>query len=226
VQGPGDKAGNGHAQCAMTQMGNDVATRELHMIVVDRGHLYHSVASGFGPARDASGFTTTNRFSNISPWTDVGSMVGANFGTIENATIVASRQTAISILFEAEAGTRHRLWHAVRFSANGSWRPAEDVTAASGESANGFADSSTVAAGMCPSLDTPPGANDELVYITWNTAGTSLGRMLSTPRVWTPGAPSSSYSPLRRIPNILVAPNEPARQDVAQTVRLFGRPFP
>jgi len=71
-----------------------------------------------------------NRFSMISPWADVSTALGANFGNIESATLV-TRPSAVSVIFEAENAGRHRLWHAVRFSANGgSWRPADDVTAA------------------------------------------------------------------------------------------------
>lgn len=226
VQGPGDQAGNGHAQCAMTQLNDDLTTRELHMIAVRGGRLYHSMASGFGPARDDNGLVVGNRFSTISGWADVSTALGANFGNIENATIVASRPTAISILFEADSAGRHRLWHAARLSAGGgSWRPPDDVTAASGASLTGLVDPWNVAAGICPSPDTSPNAPDELVYITWNNTGTFFGRVVSTPRTWAPGI-TGIYSPLERIPGILVLPNDPNRQNVAQSVRLFSRPFP
>ena len=226
VSGPGDRAGNGHAQCAMTQLDDDLTSRELHMIVVDHGRLYHSMASGFGPARDDNGAVVANRFSSISGWGDVSTALGVNFGTIESATLVASRPTAISIIFEAEAGGRHRLWHAVRLSTGGgSWRPADDVTAASGASLTGLVESWNVAAGICPSFDNSPNAPDELTYITWNNTGTSFGRVVSTPRTWAPGI-TGLYSPLTRIPGILVLPNDPNRQNVAQSVRLFTRPFP
>ena len=226
VQGPGDQAGNGHAQCAMTQLDDDVTTRELHMIVVRGGRLYHSMASGFGPARDANGLVVGNRFSTISTWADVSTPLGMNFGNIGSATLVASRPTAISVLFEAETAGRHRLWHAVRLSAGGgSWRPPDNVTAASGASLSGLVEPRTVAGGMCPSPDTSPNAPDELVYITWNNTGTSFGRIVATPRTWAPGI-IGIYSPLERIPNILVFPNDPNRQNVAQSVRLFTRPFP
>ncbi len=225
VSGPGDQARNGHAQCAMTQLNDDLTTRELHMMVVDRGRLYHSMASGFGPAHDDNGLVISNRFSSISGWADVSTALGVNFGNIESATLVASRPTAISIIFEAENGGRHRLWHTVRLSTGGgSWRPADDVTTASGASLNGLVESWNVAAGICPSFDNSPNAPDELVYITWNNSGTFVGRVVSTPRTWAPGI-TGLYSPLTSIPGILVFPNNPNRQNVAQSVRLFTRPF-
>jgi len=227
VSGPGDRAGNGHAQCAMTQLDDDLTTRELHMIVAVQGRLYHSMASGFGPARDDAGRVVGNRFGSISPWADVSTALGVNFGTIESATLTASRPRAISIIFEAaDAAGRHRLWHAARLSTGGgSWRPADDMTAASGASLTGLVESWNVASGMCPSFDGLPNAPDELVYVTWNNTSTHIGRVLSTPRTWAPGI-TGIYSPLERIPSILVFPNDPTRQNVAQSVRLFGRPFP
>ena len=227
VAGPGDQARNGHAQCAMTQQDDDLTTRELHMVVVVQGRLYHSMASGFGPARDDNGLVVTNRFSAISPWAEVSPALGVNFGTIESATLTASRPRAISIIFEAvDAGGRHRLWHAARLSTGGgSWRPADDVTAASGASLTGLVESWNVASGMCPSFDGVPNAPDELVYLTWNNTSMHVGRVVSTPRTWEPGI-TGIYSPLERIPRALTLPDDPTRQNVAQSVRLFGRPFP
>jgi hypothetical protein len=224
VHGPGDQAQNGHAQCAMVQQGDDVTSRELHMIVVANGHLLHSIATGFGPARDASGFVVVNRFSMISQWEDMSSTLGVNFGNVESATIVASRPTAISIMFEADNSGRHRVWHAVKLSSNPSWRPVDDVTMGSGASLNGLVDSWNVAAGVCPSPDGPT-APDELQYITWNNNGTFFGRVVSAPRQWAPSL-TGIYSPLVKIPSILVFPNDPNRHNVAQTVQLITRPFP
>ncbi|MEO8408981.1 MAG: hypothetical protein ABI478_00295 [Propionivibrio sp.] len=224
VHGPGDQLRNGHAQCAMTQLDDDVTTRELHMIVVDGGHLYHSMANGFGPSLDDHGDNVGNRFSMISPWADVSTALGANFGNIESATLVA-RPTAVSVIFEAESAGRHRLWHAVRFSANGgSWRPADDVTAASGASLTGLVESWNIAAGFCPNFEKTLNAPDELDYITWNNTSTFFGRIVSTPRNWAPSI-SGIYSPTTRINGILVAPNEPNRHNVVQTPSLFMRPF-
>jgi len=178
------------------------------------------------PSRDDNGRVVGSKFSAISPWAEVSPALGVNFGIIESATLTASRPRAISIIFEAvDNAGRHRLWHAVRLSSGGgSWRPADDVTAASGASLTGLVESWNVASGMCPSFDTPNGP-DELVYLTWNNTGTHIGRVMSTPRTWAPGI-TGIYSPLERIPNILVFPNDPARQNVAQSVRLFARPFP
>ncbi len=58
-------------QCAMTQNGDDVATRELHMLTVANGHLLHSVASNFSTAttgaESASSASTRSRSGKMSP---------------------------------------------------------------------------------------------------------------------------------------------------------------
>ncbi len=132
VHGPGDAAHNGSVQCAMTQVGDNVATRELHMIALYNGVLYHSMASNFStPTSDPNG--TFKRFASISPWASVTQALGGTFGDVVSASIVASRQNAVSVFFVAKAGaqfTQYKTFHAVRFSANGgSWRPVDDVLA-------------------------------------------------------------------------------------------------
>jgi hypothetical protein len=85
----------------MRQFGDDLTTREFHMVVVDRGHLLHSVATDWGLAHVGGGLDF-NRFRTISNWTDVAQALGANFGTITSAAIVA-HPSAISVFFVAES---------------------------------------------------------------------------------------------------------------------------
>ncbi len=133
----------------MAQVGDDRATRELHMINVAKGHLVHAVASRWGTATSDDG-TTFNRFGAISGWRDVSQELGVNFGPITSAAVVA-RSSALSVFFLAAAGGRYRLWHTVRFP-DGSWRPSKDVFALSGDAPTGHAGNEFdgVAAANCP----------------------------------------------------------------------------
>ena len=105
VHGPGDAAHNGSVQCAMTQVGDNVATRELHMIALYNGVLYHSMASNYStPTSDPNG--NFKRFASISPWASVTQALGGTFGDVVSAAIVASRQSAVSVFFVAKAGAQ------------------------------------------------------------------------------------------------------------------------
>ena len=227
IQGPGNAVRATSVQCAMTQFEDNVSTRELHIIGIDNGTLYHSMASNFSPATDGGGFVF-NRFNTISQWADVGQAMGGGFGTIVSATVLASRPTAISVLFVAQSGNRFRLFHAVRFSAGGgSWRPADDVLALSGASTNGLPDSFKVAGGMCPIFNEPTTAtqNTEMVYATWNAnLAISLGRVVSTPRQW-PGGLQGIYSPLSNVSGLLAGTSDTSRQVTIQNLRITTRPF-
>lgn len=233
IRGPGDRARNGAATCAMVQSGDDVATRELHMLAIDGGALYHSMASDWGATTSGSGSFTFDRFRAISPWADVGQALGVNFGTILDATVVASRPNAVSVFFVARDGSgRHRLWHAVRFSAGGgAWRPADDVLALSGGSPNGAVDPFKVAAGVCPmfgeeAAGAAPDAT-ELVYVMYRPDDRVMtgGRIVSTPRAWSVGLPGT-HSPLASMTSLLSTTSDPTRMHTLDHVVIATRPFP
>ena len=206
---------DGSVQCAMRQAGDDVTTRELHMLTIFKGVLYHSMASNFSPA--GSDGVTFNRFNTMTPWTDVSRVIG-NFGTIVSSTIVASRPYAVSVLFVAESGGRYRLFHAVRFSPSGTWRPTDDVLAQNGSAASsGFP--FQIAAGVCPTLGQPH--EPELVYATWNDLGqVSVGRIVASPQTWSTGL-TGTYSPTSVI-NLGGDPSASRIQSLAITARPFS----
>jgi hypothetical protein len=179
----------------MRQFEDDVTTRELHLVTVQRGVLYHSVASNFSTATTGNGFTF-NRFNTVTPWTDVSQAVG-NLGNVISAAIVASRPSAVSLFIVAESAGRYRLYHAVRFSPSGSWRPVDDVFALNGATLNGFSFPVKVAAGVCPVLGRS--FESELVYATWDEHGfVRVGRVVPTAQQWEPGN-NSIYSPLSEV---------------------------
>ena len=225
VHGPGDQAGDGAVLCAMTQLNDDVATRQLHMIARRNGSLYLSVADSFTSTTTESGATFL-RFNRVSAWEDVGRALGNTFGTIVSATIVASRPTAVSILFVAQMGTQYRTFHTVRF-ASGTWRAADDVLALrDGAGAVGALTPFNVAAGSCPMYpETPADRGDEVVYLLWSdNQFASVGRIVSMPRIWAGSGITSIYSPTSQLPG--VTRNFPASRNHQLTrISIGARPF-
>ncbi|HKQ30547.1 MAG TPA: hypothetical protein VJS66_04605, partial [Burkholderiales bacterium] len=210
---PGNPVREGSVKCAMTQVDDNLTTRELHMLAIHNGVLYHSMANSFGPATTASG-GTFNRFRAVSPWGDVGQALGGGFGEIIAATVVASRPNAVSVFFVAKSGNMHKLWHAVRFSAgSGSWRAADDVLALNGGHPSGAGFPFLVAAGMCPVFGRPQ--DSELVYSIWDNTHRIhwVGRHVSTPQQWLPGM-HGNYSPLFDLTNLLSKSGDTSRQNM------------
>jgi hypothetical protein len=221
VTGPGDQAGTGAVLCAMSQLGDNISTRQLHMLAIRGGRLYHSMASNFGPVTQA-GFTF-NRFRAISPWGDVGQVLGNTFGTIRSAAIVA-HPTSVSVFFYADAGNGlYKLWHAVRF-ASGSWRAADDVFLLSGDALGGTVYQMNVAAGNCPAFgaaawdDT---TNEMLVALSGgsNPLQVLAMRVVTTPRNWRPGV-TGIYEPWKSVPS-----GSLAGSFYLQNVVVSARPF-
>lgn len=219
---PGDPVREGSVTCAMTQFEDDVATRELHMLSIKNGILHHSMANNFGPVVSGSG-APFNRFRTVSTWGDVGQALGGGFGNIVAATMVG-RPSAVHVFFVAESGGLHKLWHAVRFSANGgSWRPAADVLALNTAFPRGRNTAFRVAAGMCPVLDKPQ--DSELVYAMWtDEPDIRIGRIVSTPRQWA-GNIFGVYSQLFDLSALIGGNADPARRSTINSMVIGTRPF-
>jgi hypothetical protein len=213
----------------MLQAGDDVSTRELHMVAIDHGTLYHSVASNFGRVTSGSGSFTFNRFRTVGPWNDVGQALGGSFGNVISASVVASRPGAISVFFVAGLGGVYRLWHAVRFSPKGSWRPADDVLRLSGDAPAGTVYPWQVSAGACPPLGATDWTtqNTELLIALWgggpNPAEVAVIRVLSSPRQFTPTV-TGIYSPFRSL-LLPRSSDDAARNTTVSNVIVSARPF-
>lgn len=230
VSGPGHPIRTGAVQCAMSQREDDVASRELHMLSIRNGTLYHSMASDFGVVTDGNG-SRFNRFRSVSPWGDVAQVLNRNFGTIVSASIVATRPRSVSVFFIAEQNGLYRLWHTVRYSNTGAWRAAADVMALSGHSPNGTVYPYKVAAGNCP----PQGAsvwtdqNSEQLIALWGGPG-NFGlyaiRVVPTPQEWRPGV-HGIYSPLMLVDSLSKhsPAEEQARNLRVPSVSVSARPF-
>jgi hypothetical protein len=223
VSGPGIPIRNGSVQCAMPQLDDDLATRELHMLAIDNGVLYHSMASNFGPVTSGDG-STFSRFRTVSGWGEVGLALGGGFGTIISAAIVAHPR-AISVFFVAESGGRYRLWHTVRFSAGGgSWRTVKDVLALSGDAPTGTVYPFQVSAGICPELGAfvwDAATTETLVALRGgpNPLEVLVIRVVSTPRQWRAGV-YGDYSPWKSVPSGTLS-----GQFILRNVVVTARPF-
>lgn len=226
ISGPGDQTGTGSVKCGMTQVDDNLATRELHMLAIRGGTLYHSMATDFGPVTDGNG-QMFNRFRSISGWADVGQALGGAFGNITGAAIVA-QPAAINVFFIAESGGRYRLWHAVRFSAGGgSWRTPVDVFARSGDAANGSVYSYKVSAGICPAFGAAvwDAQSTELLVALLggpNRSEMLVIRVVSTPRQWAPGV-NGVYSPMASLPGI--PPDASNNPFIPRDVVVTARPY-
>lgn len=219
---PGHPVREGSVKCTMMQFEDDVATRELHMVALRNGMLYHSMASNFSAATRSTGLTFS-RFNTVSTWGDVGGALGGNFGNIVDVALVA-RPNAVSVFFVAESGGTYKLWHAVRFSAHGgSWRPADDVFAKIGIFPRGRIDKFRIAAGMCPTLENP--YSSELVYAMWvGDRDLHIGRMVSTPRQWTADV-HGIYSHLFDLSRLKGGTSDTSRQSRIENMQILARPF-
>jgi hypothetical protein len=219
---PGDPVREGSVTCAMAQFEDDIATRELHMLAIRNGVLHHSMASNFGPATRSTG-ATFNRFRNVSAWGDVGQALGGRFGTIVAATMVGQPR-AVHVFFVAESGGLHKLWHAVRFSANGgSWRPADDVLALNTAFPRGRNAAFRIAAGKCPVAGQPQ--ESELVYAMWtDDPDIRIGRIVSTPRQWAANI-FGTHSQLFDLSALIGANADPAQRSTVNSLVINTRPF-
>lgn len=221
---PGNPVSDGSVKCAMMQFQDNVASRELHMLAIRNGVLYHSMASNFGLTTASSGSGSPfNRFNTVSTWGDVGQALGGGFGNIVDATMVA-RPNAVSVFFVAESGGTYKLWHAVRFSSSGgSWRAADDVFGKIGIYPRGRLDRFRVAAGLCPTLENP--YTSELVYAMWiGEDELKIGRVVSTPRHWAAGV-DGIYSHLFGLSHLTGGTSDTSRLSRIENIQILARPF-
>ena len=222
VSGPGDPIRKGMVSCAMTQLDDRLNTPELHMLTIDKGVLYHSMASNFGPYSAGSG-----RFRTVSKWADVGEALGGGFGRIVSVAMVG-QPAAINVFFFAETAGRFRLYHAVRYSGDvrqpdnvrvGSWRPTTEVLGCSGDAVNGFSAGYALSAGICPMWEPSASNATEILLALWGKNEVRVMRVVHTALQWKPGV-NGIYSPLMRIDN-----NEFSPEFFIRQVDVTTRPF-
>ena len=163
-------------QCAMTQNGDDVTSRRLHLVTINGSQLLHAMLSNFGPVTQLSstGSTSTfSRFRTISPWQEIrGRFPAISFGSLDHVAAVATgRDNILQIFFVAHGNDgRYRLWHTTRFD-NDFFSTPVDVLSASGDSNTGTIYDMPITASFCPAPDnrTPTLAEvGEEIVLTWN----------------------------------------------------------
>ena len=235
VSGPGDPIRKGIVQCAMVQQGEDATSRELHMIAIANGVLYHATASNFSPVQTVSSSGGFSRFHTVSGWGDVGAVLGGGHGTITSAAVVA-HPSSISIFFVAETSGVYRLWHTVRFSSDGSWRPVREVLALSGDLPSGSAFPIFVSAGICPQLGATvwdQSTTETLIALRGrdpllfpSALAVRVVRVVQTAKQWSPLI-NGFYSPSQLIPigTSLSATNATGPRFLMRRVVVAARPF-
>jgi hypothetical protein len=225
---PGSPPHDGFALCAMTQLDDDDATRELHMLMISDNRLFHAMANNWSDATSDSG-GTFKRFNTVTQWAEVTSVLGGSFGKVVSAAMVG-RPRSINVLFMAQHGNLHKLWHTVRFSPSGAWRAADDVLALNFGNVNGVPEEFQIALGNCPvygpeAIGAAPGQT-ELVYALYQPKleTSLLGRIVTAPIEWVPGVLTGIYSPLQtfRVPRA----SNPARNIRLGRIVISERPFP
>lgn len=206
-------------QCAMTQDGDDVTTRTLHLVVARGTQLLHATLSNFGPVTQplTRGRTSTfSRFRTVSTWGDITQLFPAtNFGNLDHVAVAATgRDLVLQIFFVGQGNDqRYRLWHTKRFG-SGSFSPPIDVLSASGDSTNGTVHDMPIAASFCPERGnrSPTLAQvDEEIVLTWYeplTKSIAVREVVRSPRTWVTGRPASVYSQM-----MLAQPDGIAIQD-------------
>jgi hypothetical protein len=213
VGGAGDSSKWGEiTQCAMHQVGDDLQSRQLHMILVNNGHLYYSVANDWGTANDGNG-TPFSRFRAVSPWADVEQEIGVNYGPISSAAIVAQPAGVSYFFTAASGGGRYRIWHVLK-RPDGTWRPAQEVLALSGDAPNGSVYALNVTAARCPKYEAGvwDEASTETVLAIWGGPAQKEVLVIRTD--------GSSYSPWRGL-----AQGAMSGPFYLRNVRVAVRPF-
>ena len=188
VSGPGNPIRTGSVMCGMTQLDDDVTTRELHMLAIDGGRLYHSMASNFGPFTDEWGFTP-NRFRTVSPWETSGRHWAAASATSSARRSSLTRRRSASSSWPipaADATVYGTPCDSLRAAGRGG--PPGDVLALSGDAANGTVYPFHVSAGICPEFgaavwNAQSTENPGCAIAGPDPLGVSVLRVTSTPPV-------------------------------------------
>lgn len=225
IMGPGEPVTEGWLKCVMTQTEDDVSTRVLHVLALRDKQLYHAVLSDFGPV--TQGTSSFDRFRSVTPWQNIESVLGEDFGDITSFAAVA-QGPALQVFAIAKKSNVYRTWHTARFPSN-EWRPAHDVWKESGDAYAGNVYEYRIAAGVCP-IPEATTAGDPRSEIVLAFAGGPDSRDVLTMRVvderrlWVDGVFPSVYSNWARIPTGAMAPKLP-RTFAVREVQVVARPF-
>jgi hypothetical protein len=213
ITGPyGGYITDGIVQCAMTQSGDDIASRSLHLVAVRGRQLLYATLSNFGPVTQSlmGGSTRTfPRFRTVSPWYEIlGLFPTSDFGDLVHVVALSTGIDQLLQVFfvgktrNAQGTDIYRLWRTRRDGA-GNWSTPVDVLQASGETANGTVYDMPISAAFCPLYgDVTGGSPQAEILLAWFEPLTNSILALEYVRqakVWVPGRSPSVYSSLMRV---------------------------
>jgi hypothetical protein len=210
---PGDPTGYGAVDCAMSQISDDVTSRQLHLFALKDGKLQYAKLSNFGSTTTSSGFTD-NRFRTVSDWIDVGSLMGPGHENITSFAAVGL-PAGLRLFFVAKVpNTNNAVSLYETRNVNGTWTLATDVFWAAGNTPGGGgvslpdpSDTLKVSAALCPAFGAMGASTwSELSAQTVVAIANNLRFQpayvilaLDKPQDWGIGQPPSIYSPWLRI---------------------------
>jgi hypothetical protein len=131
----------------MTQVGDDLNTRQLNMLTIRDGRLYHSTASEWSEATNFRG-NTFMRFKTETAWANVGDAVPISGYVTDVAAVAGERQLDVFIVTIDSHGTTQVI-HTLRRQSDGAWSHPKDVLAESGINVSSSFPVH-IAAGVCP----------------------------------------------------------------------------
>ncbi len=223
---------SGVVNCAMTQLGDDVTTRALHVMAVSGRWLLHATLANYGPVTQllSDGTTKTfSRFRTVSPWEEITQIFPAtDFGDLQHVSAIGTGHDGLLQVFfvgKTSMGGRdmYRIWHTTRY-ANLSWGTPVDVLAASGDSATGAVFDMPVTASFCPAAGQPLSndRDDEILLTHYDQLPDLITVQIvaRTAKVWVPGRASSNYSQMISVPKTGIAAGfrSPSHTDRLATV--------
>jgi hypothetical protein len=197
----------------MTQVGDDLSTRQLNMFNIYHGHLYHSAASGWGTATDFRG-QTFMRFATQTQWTDVNRAFPIDDPVVDVAAV--GGPSLMDVFIATRSGNTTNIMHTARRQADGVWRAPIDVLTVDS------AFPVRVAAGWCPKVGVTDGTS-EIMMVAYDIARMRAVRVTRTSSETTYA--SAGDIPIPTSDNLPSPPPFP-RLFLVRHVTVGARPFP
>jgi hypothetical protein len=219
VNPPGDLTDRlGTTQCAMTQVGDDLSTRQLNMFNIYHGHLYHSAASNWSAATDFRG-RTFMRFASQTTWTDVNRAFPIDDPVVDVAAV--GGPSLMDVFIATKSGNSTHIIHSARRQSDGAWRIPKDVLWDLGIDMDS-AFPVHVAAGWCPKVGATDGTS-EIVMVAYDISRMRAVRVTRTSTETTYAA--AGDIPIPTSANLPAPPPFP-RLFLVRHVTVGARPFP
>jgi hypothetical protein len=192
----------------MTQTGDNISSRSLHLVALRGREILYATLSDFGPVTQplTTGATRTfSRFRAVSAWANpLGLFPSIDFGDLLHVEALSTGIDQLLHVFfvgrtrNASGNDAYRVWH-IRRDGGGNWSTPVDLLQASGETADGSGQEMQISAAFCPVFGDVTGASPNaeilLAYFIPALNGLMTQRYVRQARVWLPGRAPSVYSP-------------------------------